>query len=69
MISLVGGFGGLRKGEQWVGAARLNCVTKRDGTHDILVALLSFFFFFFWLHPQHAEVPGPGTELMPQQQP
>ena len=25
------------------------------------------FFFFFWLCPGHAEVPGPGTEPVPQQ--
>ena len=29
----------------------------------------SLFFFFFWLHPQHAEVPGPGIELCPLQWP
>ena len=23
--------------------------------------------FFFWLHPQQAEVPGPGIKLVPQQ--
>ena len=22
---------------------------------------------FFWPHPLHVEVPGPGTELVPQQ--
>ena len=24
---------------------------------------------FFWPSPQHVEVPGPGTEPAPQQQP
>ena len=28
----------------------------------------SWSFFFFRLHPQHEKVPGPRTELMPQQQ-
>ena len=23
--------------------------------------------YLFWPHPQHAEVPGPGVELEPQQ--
>ena len=27
------------------------------------------FYFIFWLHPQHAEVPRPGIEPMPQQWP
>ena len=27
------------------------------------------FFFFLCAHPQHMEVPGPGTEPAPQQQP
>ena len=27
------------------------------------------FYLFCWLCPQHAEVPGPGIEPMPQQQP
>ena len=25
--------------------------------------------FYFWPCPQHGEVPGPGTEIQPQQQP
>ena len=36
------------------------------GTKDCLI---SCFLFLFWLHPWHMEVPGPGTESMPQLQP
>ena len=38
--------------------------------HDVI----SFFFFvinlsIFWPHPQHAEVPRPGTKPMPRPEP
>ena len=28
-----------------------------------------FIYFFLWLHPQHMEVPGAGTEYEPQLRP
>ena len=35
----------------------------------VQISLFFFFFFFFWLYPVHKEVPGPGIESTPQQQP
>ena len=38
---------------------------KENHWNTFLFPFFFFFFFFFWLHPQHAEVPRPGTETMP----
>ena len=52
---------------------RFHCSTT--GTPHSFLALViflfffSFFFFFFWSHLWHAEGPGPGIKLMPQQPP
>ena len=40
-----------------------------DKFYLVMVYHHPFIFLFFWSHPWHMEVPRPGTEPVPQQQP